>query len=165
MMDDFNTAYIGVGANLGDPIQQISDARFALCRLPETQSLRSSSLYCSSPVGYRDQPDFINAVFEIVTSTSAISLFTSMQEIETSLGRERDPSNQNAARTIDLDLLLFADQKIQTKQLTVPHPRMTERLFVLKPLAELAPELDVLHSLDADFGEQKLHQIDVQLSN
>ena len=153
------TAYIGAGANLGDPIQQIVDARVALSILPETQSLRSSSLYCSAPVGYREQADFINVVFELVTSAQAHDLFLSMQKIEESLGRQRDPCNQNAARTIDLDLLLFADQILDDQQLTLPHPRMTERLFVLKPLCELAPELPILQDIEADLSKQELYRL------
>lgn len=155
MTVDSYTAYIGVGANLGDPIQQIVDARAALGHLLETQSIRSSSLYCSAPVGYADQPDFINAVFEVVTCAQAHTLFAGMQSIETSLGRQRDSNNQNAPRLIDLDLLLFADQVIHDDLLTVPHPRMNQRLFVLKPLAELAPEL--VQTAQLELVDQKLH--------
>lgn len=157
----FYTAYIGVGANLGNPIQQIVDARVALRCLPETQSLRTSSLYSSKPVGYADQEDFINAVFEITTSMQAHDLFASMQKIEIALGRERDPNNQNAPRRIDLDLLLFEDQAINDEQLIVPHPRMSERLFVLRPLADLAPELAAERSVNKDLHNQEIHRLTV----
>ena len=155
------TAYVGVGANLGDPVQQIVDARAALRQLPETQALRSSSLYSSTPVGYADQNDFINAVFEVITVVPAHSFLTKVLEIETDLGRQRDPNNQNAPRVIDLDLLLFADQVIKEPQLIVPHPRMHERLFVLKPLAELAPKLAAEHGLNNDFPDQELSLIHI----
>jgi len=152
-------AYIGVGANLGDAIQQIVDARKALERLSEITSVRSSLLYSSTPIGYDNQPDFINAVFEVVTIAQAHTLFRYMQNIETSLGRQRDPNNQNAPRTIDLDLLLFADQVIDDEHLTVPHPRMAQRLFVLQPLAELAPDLAFVQNATPDLVDQELHPL------
>ncbi len=153
------TAYIGVGANLGDPIQQIVDARAALRHLAQTKSLRTSSLYCSKPVGYAEQEDFINAVFEIVTTMTAHQLFASMQKIEIDLGRRRDPNNQNAPRVIDLDLLIFADQIIDDEQLIVPHPRMSERLFVLEPLAELAPKLAARSGAKKELPQQQLYRL------
>ena len=159
MMVNCYTAYIGVGANLGDPIQQIVDARMALRNLPETQSLRTSSLYYSKPVGYADQANFVNAVFEVVTSMEAYNLFAGMQKIELALGRQRDANNQNAPRVIDLDLLLFADQVIDDERLVVPHPRMSERSFVLKPLAELAPKLATKYGASQDFPDQVLHRL------
>jgi len=130
-------AYLGLGANIGDPIQQMVDAREALRCLATTQSLRCSSFYRSSPVGYDDQPDFINCVIELQTYCSPIELLDHSQSIEHSLGRRRDAGNQNAPRVIDIDLLIYGDLSIDTKHLTLPHPRMTQRLFVLEPLLEL----------------------------
>lgn len=134
-------AMIGMGANLGDPIQQIVDARDSLLALESSVSGRCSSLYLSSPVGYSDQPNFVNCVFELQTNAPAQTLLQALQTIETALGRRRMLSNQNAPRVIDLDLLLYGDQSIDTEQLIVPHPRLHERLFVLAPLCELQPEL------------------------
>jgi len=130
-------AYLGLGANLGDPIQQIVDARESLRQLDSTRSLRCSSMYVSSPVGYDSQPDFINCVVELETTCSAIELLDRMQGIEHTLGRQRVIGNQNAPRLIDIDMLLFGDQTINEPRLTVPHPRMANRLFVIKPLLEL----------------------------
>jgi len=137
------TAYVGLGANLGDPVQQIIDARKQLSSDGAVSDVRCSSLYVSSPVGYSDQPDFVNSVMSLQTTHDALSLLRVMQAIETRIGRVRDAHNQNAARLIDLDLLLFANQKIDTPILRVPHPRLSERLFVLLPLQELDATLVV----------------------
>jgi len=135
------TAYVGFGANLNDPIEQIISARKRLIEHSGISSLQCSSFYVSSPVGYTRQADFINCVASINTSLEPLELLSVMQVIEKSLGRCRNPNNQNAARTIDLDLLLFGEQVIESRQLIVPHPRMTERLFVLKPLRELGDDI------------------------
>lgn len=133
------TAYLGLGANLGDPVQQIVDARSMLSSMRETQSVRCSSMYLSSPVGYSEQADFVNCVMELATLASINELFAFTQKVESQLGRVREPNDKNAARRIDIDLLLFGEQSSSLSTLTVPHPRMTERLFVLQPLAELLP--------------------------
>jgi 2-amino-4-hydroxy-6-hydroxymethyldihydropteridine diphosphokinase len=131
-------AYLGLGANLGDPIQQMVDAREALLGLESTLRLRCSNFYLSSPVGYEAQADFINCVVELETNIGALELLDDMQSIENAIGRHRVADNQNAPRVIDIDLLLFGDQAINEERLQVPHPRMKNRLFVLKPLLELA---------------------------
>lgn len=161
-------AFIGLGANLRDPVQQIVDARALLYRLPETDFGRSSSLYLSSPVGYADQADFVNCVVELMTRASVTALFTEMQAIEKSLGRLRVPGNQSAPRSIDLDLLLFGDLSLATESLTVPHPRMSERLFVLEPLLELAAgdDLENFGSVSSiisnrSFNGQVIHRLSV----
>lgn len=138
-MKDSNSilAYLGLGGNLGDPIEQIISAQSILLALPGVTSGRRSSFYSSSPVGYDQQPDFINCVIELQVTLTAIELLDCMQAIEINLGRQRVANNQNAPRLIDLDLLLFGQQFIDTERLVVPHPRMTERLFVLEPLMEL----------------------------
>lgn len=138
-----NTAYVGVGTNLGDRIQNLIDARLLLSELLAVHSLRSSAFYVTSPVGYAEQADFLNCVFEIEFSGEADALFRHMQSIEQKLGRVRDPDNQNAPRVIDLDLLLFENEQNDSSELTLPHPRISERLFVLYPLLELNPELAV----------------------
>lgn len=152
------TAFLGLGANLGDPIQQIVDARRCLLCLSGTEALRSSSLYVSSPVGYSEQPNFINCVVALETHDDAHILLDDMQSIEKRLGRVRDASNQNAPRMIDIDLLLYGETQINDPRLIVPHPRMQERLFVLEPLHELGVR-DYPKSLNTDFTQQELHKL------
>ena len=155
-------AYLGLGANLGDPIQQLLDARQALMVLTASGPLRCSSFYASSPVGYDAQPDFINCVVELETNKSALELLDDMQAIENSLGRQRIISNQNAPRSIDIDLLLYGEQTITHKRLQVPHPRMKDRLFVLQPLLELT-QLEVYRSalMVGDFEGQCITKLRV----
>ena len=133
-------AYIGLGANLDDPVQKIFDA---VQKLKVGGVARLSSLYLTSPVGYEHQSDFVNAVLELKTTLSANQLLAECQAVEQQMGRERDANNQNAARVIDCDILLYANEVIQTEQLTVPHPRLEQRLFVLEPLNELDADLEV----------------------
>ena len=137
--------YLGLGANLGDPTQQLVDARSALSRWPECLGLRCSSFYLSSPVGYAAQPDFINCVIEMQTNAPLNEVFAYTQELEQHLGRRRVEGNQNAPRTIDIDVLLYGDHVHTSDDLTVPHPRLQGRLFVLLPLAELMG--DACHAL------------------
>jgi 2-amino-4-hydroxy-6-hydroxymethyldihydropteridine diphosphokinase len=131
-------AYIGLGANLGDPRRQLEQALRDLEALPDTRLRARSSLYRSAPLGYTDQPYFVNAVAEIETRLPAMALLAELQAIEARYARSR--SFANAPRTLDLDLLLFGDERIAAHGLTVPHPRMHERAFVLVPLVEIAPE-------------------------
>lgn len=130
-------AYIGLGSNLGEPRVQLLAAFDALGRIAETRVTAKSSLYRSAPVGYADQPPYLNAVARLETSLAPQALLDHLQEIERSLGRER--SFRNAPRTLDLDLLLYGTERIDTAALRVPHPRMHERAFVLLPLLELDP--------------------------
>ena len=134
-------AYVGLGANLGDPVEQIVNARKRISEFEGTNYTRSSSLYHSSPVGYSDQPMFTNCVVELSFNLDCRDLFMQMQNLETCLGRKRDPDNQNGPRFIDIDLLLFGDSVVEDEDLVVPHPRMHERLFVLLPLQELNAKL------------------------
>jgi len=131
-------AYVGLGANIGEPRAQLRTALDELNGLPETRMTASSSLYRSAPLGYTDQPEFLNAVAQIDTGLAPETLLERLQEIEQRHGRERPFAG--APRTLDLDLLLYGDRTIASARLTVPHPRMHERAFVLKPLAEIAPE-------------------------
>jgi 2-amino-4-hydroxy-6-hydroxymethyldihydropteridine diphosphokinase len=130
------TAYIGLGANLGDPARCVLEAVERIAELPHTQVLRRSSLYRTTPVG-AGGPDYVNAVVEVSTRLAATDLLSRLQAIETAYGRERP--YRNAPRTLDLDLLLYGDARIESAVLQVPHPRMMERAFVLAPLAEIAP--------------------------
>ena len=130
-------AYIGIGANVGDPAAQVRSAFAELQVLPNTRLVQRSSLYRSEPQGYRDQPDFVNAVAEIETGLGPRELLAALQAIEARAGRGR--SFRNAPRTLDLDLLLYGDEAIERPELVVPHPRMHERAFVLAPLLEISP--------------------------
>ena len=133
------TAYVGIGSNLDDPRTHVLQALKDLDRLPHTRLVKQSSLYRSAPVGHAPQPDFINAVARLETGLAAERLLAELQEIEARHGRTR--SFPNAPRTLDLDLLLFGDATLDTAVLRIPHPRMHERAFVLKPLLEIAPDL------------------------
>lgn len=133
------TAYIGLGANLNDPAAQIEHAFDELDRITGTRLVARSALYASAPVGYVDQPDFINAVAQVSTTLAPRALLAALLEIEQRHGRAR--SFRNAPRTLDLDLLLYGAAHFHEDHLTLPHPRMTERAFVLLPLIEIAPDL------------------------
>ena len=134
-------AYVGLGANVGDPRRQLEQAFAELDRLPHTRLVHRSSLYRSRPVGYANQPDFLNAVARLETGLPAERLLAELQEIETRHGRER--TFPNAPRTLDLDLLLFGKSELNSEGLTLPHPRMHERAFVLVPLLEIAPDAEI----------------------
>ncbi len=133
------SAYVGLGANLESPRQQIASALAALGALPGTSMQRCSSLYRSAPVGYAAQPDFVNAVACLHTALSPRELLDALLAIEGEHGRTRGV--RNGPRTLDLDLLLHGDASINEAGLQVPHPRLTERAFVVVPLAEIAPAL------------------------
>ena len=133
--------YIGIGSNVDDPRAQVLQAFEELDRLPHTRVVKKSSLYRSAPVGYAAQPDFVNAVAQLETGLPAERLLAELQDIEARHGRKR--SFANAPRTLDLDLLIFGNQKVATPALTVPHPRLHERAFVLKPLLELDPDAEI----------------------
>lgn len=187
---DQTVVYVGLGANTGDAVGHIVSARRALYQLPGVLRGRSSSIYSSSPVGYQQQPDFINCVLELTlqphrhNQAGYLTLFSDMQQIETRLGRRRDPNNQNAPRVIDIDFLLCGKKKCGKKKntqeknaqnldgefmsmsinhavLQVPHPRMHERLFVLQPLQELNDSLsrDFLVGNQDKFADQTLHKL------
>ncbi len=131
------TAYVGLGSNLQDPAAQLKSAFAALAALPSTSVVARSSLYRSAPVGYADQPDFVNAVIALETELAPRALLDALLEIERRHGRVRE--FQNSPRTLDLDVLLYGDLQLREPGLTIPHPRMHERAFVLVPLAEIAP--------------------------
>lgn len=131
------TAYVALGANLGDAAGAIRQAVQALAYMPGISGLRCSRLYRSAPVE-ASGPDFINAVAELQTTLNAPALLDALQALENSAGRERP--YRNAPRTLDMDLLLYGSASMSSPRLTVPHPRMAQRAFVLLPLAELAPD-------------------------
>ena len=136
-------AFVALGSNLSGnldcPASQVIRGFQSIDNLPKTKLIKKSSLYQSAPVGYDNQPDFINAVAEISTQLSPENLLDALLNIEIEAGRERPFAN--APRVLDLDILLYDDLILHTKKLTLPHPRMHERAFVLLPLAEIAPDL------------------------
>ncbi|HEY8119059.1 MAG TPA: 2-amino-4-hydroxy-6-hydroxymethyldihydropteridine diphosphokinase [Methylophilaceae bacterium] len=134
-----NQAFIALGSNLQQPQRQVSRALHEIAELPQTSLVRQSSLYRTAPVGYDNQPDFINAVAEVETGLKPLELLQAILGIEDQHGRERP--FPNAPRVLDLDLLLYNNMTMDTAELTLPHPRMHERAFVLLPLAEIAPDL------------------------
>ncbi len=130
-------AYIALGSNLHEPKTQVLQAFQDIGLLPQTRLVTRSSLYLSAPVGYMDQPAFINAVAEIETSLAPHALLDALLELEHKRGRVREVLN--GPRTLDLDVLLYDELQCHEHGLTLPHPRMYERAFVLKPLLEIAP--------------------------
>ncbi|PPC94814.1 MAG: 2-amino-4-hydroxy-6-hydroxymethyldihydropteridine diphosphokinase [Methylotenera sp.] len=139
-------AYVALGSNLADPIAQVRTAIAALGTLPQTQVIKVSSLYRTAPIGYKEDevaqvPDFINAVAELKTELSPVELLDALFVIENAAGRERP--YRYAPRILDCDLLLYEDEVLNTDKLTLPHPRMHSRGFVLLPLFEIAPELSI----------------------
>lgn len=136
-----HTAYIGLGSNLEDPVQQLKTALQELDQLPDTRLTQASSLYSSKPVGPQDQPDFVNAVAQLETSLEPLALLDQLQALEHAHRRVRE--RHWGPRTLDLDLLLFGDQIMSHPRLTVPHAHMHERGFVLLPLAEISPNLSL----------------------
>lgn len=149
------TAFVALGGNLGDAALAVREAIAALARLPDTTVVRTSSLYRTAPLE-AGGPDFINAVAEVATRSSAPQLLRQLQQIEGAAGRERP--YPNAPRTLDLDLLLYGSARIDSASLVVPHPRMRERAFVLAPLAEIAPHLVEPRELAA-LADQRIERL------
>lgn len=129
-------AYIGLGANLDDPVRQILTAADEIADLPNVERIALSPLYISKPVGPQDQPDYVNAALRIKTGLAPLQLLGELQRIENKHGRIR--TVRWGARTLDLDLLLFDQQSINLPELTVPHRELAKRAFVLYPLADIA---------------------------
>jgi len=134
-------AYIGLGSNLEDPHSQLQRAFADLEGLPGTRLVARSSLYRSAPIGLLDQPDFVNAVAKVATSLAPQALLQALLHIEHQHGRER--TVRNAPRTLDLDVLLYDDIQLREQGLTIPHPQMHLRAFVLQPLLEIAPDAGI----------------------
>jgi 2-amino-4-hydroxy-6-hydroxymethyldihydropteridine diphosphokinase len=156
-------AYIGLGSNEEDPRRQVESALDELQQLPATRVVKRSALYRSDPVGYADQPQFVNAVAALETSLTPIDLLGKLQQVEAHHGRRR--SFSNAPRTLDLDVLLYGQARIATPELTIPHPRMHERAFVLRPLLEIAPAVSIpgigeAQSCLRDCGGQAVEKLD-----
>jgi 2-amino-4-hydroxy-6-hydroxymethyldihydropteridine diphosphokinase len=133
-------ALIGIGANLGDARLSVEQAIVRLAQLPQSDLTAQSSLFLTAPVDAQGD-DYVNAVVELSTALAPLDLLRALQELELAFGRERP--YRNAPRTLDLDLLLYGDRQIEHEHLTVPHPRMTERAFVLLPLLQLDPFITI----------------------
>lgn len=134
-------AYIALGANLDDPVATLKAATQAVAALPGVSLVQASSLYRTAPVGLVGQPDFINGVLAVDTDLSPQDLLQALLKVEAEFGRIR--AQRNGPRTLDLDVLLYDQQVMHTETLTLPHPRMHLRAFVLVPLAEIAPALAI----------------------
>lgn len=133
------TAYVGLGSNMGDRMMNLARAVEAIAHLPETHVEQVSDAYESAPAYLEDQPSFLNAALQITTSLEADALLGHLLDVEAALGREK--TVDNGPRVIDLDLLLFGDEEWNSDELTLPHPGLLERDFVLTPLIEIAPDL------------------------
>lgn len=134
-------AYIALGSNLGDPRQQLLDAMASLANLPGTRLLRRSALYRTPPWGVLEQPPFVNAAVQLDTTMTPHRLLDALLEVERKAGRIR--AERNGPRTLDLDLLHVDGEQIEDERLSLPHPRIAERVFVLLPLNDIAPWLDL----------------------
>lgn len=132
--------YIGLGSNLNQPANQIEKARLSINHLNGVEETGFSSLYRSRPMGPQDQPDYLNAVMEIETGLKPLELLDGLQAIESDQGRVRQ-GERWGARPIDLDILLYGEEILESERLTVPHPGIYERPFVLYPLKEISPNL------------------------
>jgi 2-amino-4-hydroxy-6-hydroxymethyldihydropteridine diphosphokinase len=141
-MQRWRPAYVGLGSNLSDPARQVRCAAQGLAHLPRTLHLATSRLYGSRPLGTVEQPDFVNAAAGLLTQLSAQELLRELQALESAAGRPAVHEHWGP-RVIDLDLLVFADEQCSSADLVLPHPGVVERNFVLYPLAEIAPDLEV----------------------
>ncbi len=134
-------AFVGLGANLGDAAETVRGALRALALMPGVSLVRASSLYRTPAWGIEQQPDFINAVAMLETTLEPEALLEALLGMEREFGRDRDAASRWGPRTLDLDVLLYADLCMSSTSLTLPHPHMHERAFVLVPLLELVPEV------------------------
>ena len=163
MREHWYPAYVGLGSNLQGPTRQLENAFELLAGIPATRLIRKSSLYRSAPFGGVEQPDFVNAAAALITQLSAAELLRELQRIENARGRERGDVRWGP-RVLDLDLLVYSDQKIDEQDLIVPHPGIGERNFVLLPLGEVAPGLNIpglgqIEKLDVSFSEPQISRI------
>ena len=161
--DHWYPAYIGLGSNLNGPSRQLESTFELLDAIPATRLMEQSSLYRSAPFGGIEQPDFVNAVAAVLTQLSASDLLAELQRIETERGRERGDVRWGP-RVQDLDLLVYSTQKIDEPELIVPHPGIGERNFVLLPLGEIAPDLNIpglgrVANLDVSSSEPSISRI------
>lgn len=161
MAADGERAYIGLGSNLADPVYQVRSALDRLDALPETRLAKASGLYRTAPWGVTDQPEFVNAVAAVDTRLRPLALLEALQSEEGRAGRARG-GRRWGPRVLDLDLLLFGNDRHADERLTLPHPRMHERAFVLVPLLEIAPGIGIPGVGKAAAALEKLNVSDVQ---
>ena len=137
-----STVFVALGSNLDDPVLHVQRALREIDELPETALVKISALYETAPEGLEDQPPFVNAVAQVATTLSPHDVLARLHAIEVQHGRLRNSANEvrNGPRTLDLDILIFDELQISERGLTLPHPRMHERAFVLVPLVEIAPD-------------------------
>ncbi|MDX1516612.1 MAG: 2-amino-4-hydroxy-6-hydroxymethyldihydropteridine diphosphokinase [Woeseiaceae bacterium] len=162
-VDCWRPAYVGIGSNLDGPAQQVEAAIGQLAELPRSRLIAYSGLYRSSPLGGIEQPDFVNAVAALLTRLTAPELLAGLQSIEAERGRQRGEQRWGP-RIIDLDLLVFGRDVIDDDALTVPHPGIAERNFVLLPLRELAPDLTIpglgrVAGISVNYNEPRIERI------
>ncbi|MBA4382912.1 MAG: 2-amino-4-hydroxy-6-hydroxymethyldihydropteridine diphosphokinase [Sideroxydans sp.] len=148
-----HVAFVGLGSNLSEPLSQVAHAITAMDKLPHTRVMKCSSMYRSAPVGYLDQPDFINAVVQVETGLTPRGLLEALLALELECGRTRE--FLNAPRTLDLDVLMYDDLIHHEHGLTIPHPQMHLRAFVLQPLVEIAPNCVIPGVGRADEASQR----------
>lgn len=163
MTDHWYPAYVGLGSNLQEPIRQLESAFEMLAGIPDTRLVSKSSFYRSAPFGGVEQPDFVNAAAALMTRLSAAKLLRELQRIEDERGRERGDVRWGP-RVLDLDLLVYSDQKIEEPDLIIPHPGIGERNFVLLPLGEVAPGLNIpglgqIEKIDVSFSKPAISRI------
>ena len=163
MTEHWYPAYVGLGSNMQGPERQLEDAFELLAGIPRTRLIKKSSLYRSAPFGGVEQPDFVNAAAALMTRLSAAELLIELQRIENERGRERGDV-QWGPRILDLDLLVYSNQKINEHGLIVPHPGIGERNFVLLPLGEVAPGLIIpglghIERFDVSLSEPAISRI------
>jgi len=156
-------AYVGLGSNLQGPVKQLERTFEELNAIPVTRLIKQSSLYRSEPFGGVEQPDFVNAVAALLTQLSAQDILRELQRIENERGRERGDVRWGP-RILDLDLLVYSDQVIDELDLSVPHPGISERNFVLLPLGEIAPKLTIpglgqISNIDTSSSEPQISRI------
>jgi len=156
-------AYVGLGSNLDGPGRQLENTFELLDRIPKTRLIRQSPLYRSAPLGGIEQPDFVNAAAALLTRLSARDLLGELQRIENERGRDRGAARWGP-RILDLDLLVYSNQRIADPDLIVPHPGIGERNFVLLPLGDVAPGLDIpglgqIKNIDVNFSEPVISRI------
>jgi 2-amino-4-hydroxy-6-hydroxymethyldihydropteridine diphosphokinase len=140
-MSHWQPAYIGIGSNMGDPAGEVRAAIQSLGRVDRTRLVSASRLYRTRPFGPVAQGDFVNAVAGVLTQLTSLEMLAALRALESARGRKRE--ERWGPRILDLDLLVFGGQRIDTPELVVPHPGISERGFVLAPLADVAPDLDV----------------------